>query len=317
MEGEDTMFNQHHLRSLENWSKEDIQTVLTLAHDIKQHPENYRGELSGKTLGMIFEKKSTRTRVSFEVGIYQLGGVGLFLSSNDLQLGRGETIADTARVLSRYLDIVMARVYGQNTIDELAKWADIPVINGLSDTYHPCQALTDFFTMTERFGPDLAGRKFTYIGDGNNMAHSLMLCAAKLGIHVAIGCPKGYEPDSKITAAAESAGHGAEVLVTDDLKAAAENADVIYTDVWASMGQEEEQELRLQAFDGFMVDQRVMNYAKKHALFMHCLPAHRGEEVSAEVCDGPQSIIFDQAENRLHTQKAIMVALHRARNGNQ
>ncbi len=292
-----------------DWSTEDIQEILRLTKDIKTNPDNYRTALAGKTLGMIFEKKSTRTRVSFEVGIFQLGGVGLFLSSNDMQLGRGETIADTARVLSRFLDIVMARVYGQDTIDELAKWSDIPVINGLSDEYHPCQALTDFFTMTERFGDDLQGRKFTYIGDGNNMAHSLLLCGAKLGVDVAIGCPDGYTPDETIVNAAKNAGMGATITVTSDLKEACSGADVIYTDVWASMGQEDEHALRLKAFEGYMVDSTMMGYAKDTAVFMHCLPAHRGEEVSAEVCDGPQSIIFDQAENRLHTQKALMVAL--------
>lgn len=300
---------QRHLSSLLDWSTEDIQHILRLTQDIKTSPEKYRSALAGKTLGMIFEKKSTRTRVSFEVGIYQLGGVGLFLSSNDMQLGRGETIADTARVLSRYLDLVMARVYGQDTIDELSNWANIPVINGLSDAYHPCQALTDFFTMTEHFGQDLKGRKFTYIGDGNNMAHSLMLCGAKLGVNVAIGCPEGYTPDPAVVEAAQNAGMGAEVLVTPDLEAASADADVIYTDVWASMGQEDEQEERLKAFDGYIVDDRIMGYAKPSALFMHCLPAHRGEEVSEKVCDGPQSVIFDQAENRLHTQKAVMVAL--------
>lgn len=301
--------NQRNLSSLLDWSTEDIQAVLRLAKDIKAHPENYKNALAGKTLGMIFEKKSTRTRVSFEVGIYQLGGVGLFLSSNDMQLGRGETIADTSRVLSRYLDIIMARVFGQDTIDQLAEWSTIPIINGLSDEFHPCQALTDFFTMTEHFEDDLRGRKFTYIGDGNNMAHSLMLCGAKLGVDVAIGCPEGYQPDPAIVAAAENAGLGAKITVTSDLAEAASNADVIYTDVWASMGQEGEQEERLKAFDGFIVDSALMGHAKNTALFMHCLPAHRGEEVSAEVCDGPQSIIFDQAENRLHTQKAVMVAL--------
>lgn len=304
---------QQHLSSLLDWSHEDITEILQLTQDIKTNPDKYRSALAGKTLGMIFEKKSTRTRVSFETGIYQLGGIGLFLSSNDMQLGRGETIADTARVLSRYLDIVMARVFGQETIDELAKWSDVPVINGLSDEFHPCQALTDFFTMTERFGSDLKGRKFTYIGDGNNMAHSLMLCGAKLGVHVSIGCPDGYQPDEAITAASRNAGFGANIEVTADLKKAALDADVIYTDVWASMGQEDEQAERLKAFDGFIVDDTIMSYAKPEALFMHCLPAHRGEEVSASVCDGPQSVIFDQAENRLHTQKAIMVALSNAR----
>lgn len=301
--------NQQNLTSLHAWSGSDISHVLELAHRMKDKPSEYRQALAGQTLGMIFEKKSTRTRVSFEVGIYQLGGVGLFLSGQDLQLGRGETIADTARVLSRYLDIIMARVYGHETIDELAKWATVPVINGLSDAYHPCQALTDFFSIQEVFGTDLKGRTLAYVGDGNNMAHSLLLCGAKLGVNIAIASPEGYQPDPAVVGAAQDMGTGANVLITSDPAKAVQGAHVVYTDVWTSMGQEAEQEKRKADFAGYEVNANLMAEAASDAIFMHCLPAHRGDEVSADVCDGPHSIIFDQAENRLHVQKALMAAL--------
>ena len=299
---------KQHLNSLLDWTTEEIREVLALAHDVKKSPDSFRQTLSGQTLGMIFEKKSTRTRVSFETGIYQLGGVGLFLSSNDLQLGRGEPIADTARVLSRYLDMIMARTFKQETIDELTKWADVPVINGLSDVYHPCQALTDFMTMEEVFG-DIQGLRFAYVGDGNNMAHSLMLCGARLGVDMAIASPTDYTVESGLVEVARSAGTGARIELTTDPAEAIRGAHVVYTDVWTSMGQEAETAQRLEAFAGYEIDDRLMGLADPRAVFMHCLPAHRGEEVSASVCDGEQSIIFDQAENRLHAQKGLMVAL--------
>lgn len=291
-----------------DWSTGDIQEVLALTTRVKTRPDDFRTALLGKTLAMIFQKKSTRTRVSFEVGMFQLGGHALFLSGTDIQLGRGETIADTARVLSRYVDIIMARVYGQEDIDNLAKWSSVPVINGLSDRFHPCQALTDYFTMQEVFGEDLRGKKLVYVGDGNNMAHSLLLCGVKLGVHVAIVSPEGYWPDVEIVKAAQAVDPKL-VTVTHDPHDATKGADVIYTDVWASMGQEQEQKIREKAFAGYTVDDALFANANENAVFMHCLPAHRGEEVSESVCDGPRSIIFQQAENRLHTQKALMMLL--------
>jgi ornithine carbamoyltransferase len=297
-----------HLNSLRDWSPEEIREVLALAHEAKRSPSLFREALAGKTLGMIFEKKSTRTRVSFETGIYQLGGMGLFLSANDLQLGRGEPIADTVRVLSRYLDLIMARTFKQETIDEFTKWSEVPVINGLSDVYHPCQALTDFMTMEEVFG-DIAGLRFAYVGDGNNMAHSLLLCGAKLGVDMAIASPQDYTVKSEIADLAQSAATNSRIDFTTDPAEAIRGAHVVYTDVWTSMGQEEESAQRLQDFAGYEIDDKLMGLADPKAVFMHCLPAHRGEEVSASVCDGPRSIIFDQAENRLHAQKGLMLAL--------
>jgi ornithine carbamoyltransferase len=297
-----------HLVSLVDWSTADIEGVLDLAHDVKANPQAYATALSGKTLAMIFQKSSTRTRVSFEVGMFQLGGHALFLSSRDIQIGRGEPISDTARVLSRYVDIIMARVYGQEDIDGLAKYATVPVINGLSDSFHPCQALTDYFTMQEVFGRDLRGRKLAYVGDGNNMAHSLLLCGAKLGVNVSIGAPKDYSPDPTIVAVARAANPQGIAVVHTPAEAIS-GAHVVYTDVWASMGQEAEQEKRVRDFAGYTITPELMSHADPSAVFMHCLPAHRGEEVSAEVCDGPQSVIYQEAENRLHVQKALMLRL--------
>lgn len=299
---------QQHLVSLMDWSADDIREVLSLTARVKTQPEQFRTALSGKTLAMIFQKKSTRTRVSFEVGMFQLGGHALFLSGTDIQLGRGETIADTARVLSRYVDIIMARVYGQDDIDQLARWSTVPVINGLSDRFHPCQALTDYFTMQEVFGEDLRGKKLAYVGDGNNMAHSLLLCGVKLGVHVSIASPEGYWPDPEIVLAAKAVDPSL-VTITHNPVDAAAGAHVVYTDVWASMGQEQEQKIREKAFANYTVDNALFSHAADNAVFMHCLPAHRGEEVSEAVCDGPRSIIFQQAENRLHTQKALMILL--------
>ena len=259
---------------------------------------------------MIFEKSSTRTRVSFEVGMYQLGGQALFLSANDLQLGRGEPIADTARTLSRYLDAIMIRTFAQAVVEELARHASIPVINGLTDLHHPCQALADLLTIQEKRGT-LAGLKLAYVGDGNNVANSLIQACTKMGMNISVACPQGYEPDATIVGDAMNLANrtGSRLEITPDPFHAAQDADIVYTDVWASMGQEPEQAARLKAFAGFQVNAELMNVAGPDALVMHCLPAHRGEEITAEVIDGPRSIVFDQAENRLHTQKAVLEML--------
>lgn len=298
--------------ALADYTTEEIQYLLDCAIELKQKQkagETYQ-PLKGKTLGMIFEKSSTRTRVSFEVGMYQLGGHALFLSKNDLQLGRGETIFDTAQTMSRYLDGIMIRTYAHRTVIDLARGATIPVINGLTDMNHPCQALADYQTVLEKKGK-LQGLKLAYIGDGNNMAHSLMVGASKLGVNVAVASPEGYTPDEDIVKQCkEQAGaFGSNVLVTQDPKEAIADADVVYTDVWASMGFESQQQQREMAFRNFQVNEELTRYAKPDYLFLHCLPAHRGEEVSEGVIDGKHSVIFDQAENRLHAQKAIMAAL--------
>lgn len=297
---------------LSDFTTEEIQYLLDMAIDLKK--KRNAGEvfhpLKGKTLGMIFEKSSTRTRVSFEVGMYQLGGHALFLSSNDLQLGRGETISDTAQTMSRYLDGIMIRTHAHRKVIDLARGATIPVINGLTDRSHPCQALADYQTILEHKG-QLRGLKVAYIGDGNNMVHSLIMGAAKLGIDFAVASPNGYEPNENIVTSAVDVANqtGSKLYVGNDVKEAVADADVIYTDVWASMGFEEEQKEREIAFKQFQVNEALASLAKKDYLFMHCLPAHRGEEVSEGVIDGPNSIIFDQAENRLHAQKAIMAAI--------
>ena len=300
---------RHYLAD-DDLTRAELHRVLALAADVKKRPGDYRMALAGQTLAMIFQKKSTRTRVSFEVGMFQLGGHALFLGGSDIQIGRGETIPDTARVIGRYCDLIMARVYGHADVAGLAEHAPVPVINGLSDALHPCQILADLQTIQERFGR-LDGIRLAYIGDGNNMAHSLMIGGALAGLHVRIGAPEGYQPQASYVERAAAIGKttGGGVLVTSDPFEAARDADVIYTDVWASMGQEAEHAERVKAFAGFQVDARLMGVASKDAVFMHCLPAHRGEEVSAEVADGPQSIIFDEAENRLHAQKALMLFL--------
>jgi ornithine carbamoyltransferase len=297
---------------LSDYSQEEIQYLIDLAIELKRKQK--AGEvyqpLKGKTLGMIFEKSSTRTRVSFEVGMFQLGGHALFLSKNDIQLGRGETIWDTAQVMSRYLDGIMIRTYAHKNVVDLARGATIPVINGLTDLSHPCQALADYQTVYEHKGR-LAGLKIAYIGDGNNMVHSLMMGAAKLGMHMAVASPEGYDPDNEIIQISRetSAKSGGSLLLTRDPKEAIADADVVYTDVWASMGFEAEQAAREIAFKNYQVNEELTKYAKKDYMFLHCLPAHRGEEVSEGVIDGPNSLIYDQAENRLHAQKAIMAAL--------
>ncbi len=310
-------FNNHELHgrdflTLADYTKDEINYLLDLADYLKdQRKKGITFEpLKGKTLGMIFEKSSTRTRVSFEAGIYQLGGMGIFLSSKDIQIGRGETIADTAQVLSGYLDGMMIRTFSQKVVDELAKYASIPVINGLTDTYHPCQVLADLQTVKEVKGA-LNGVKMVYIGDGNNMAHSLMIGAALMGMELTVVAPQGYQPDPTIVARAQhiAKSHGAMISVMEDPKEAVVNADVIYTDVWASMGQEAEQAKREIAFKGYQVNKELLSLAKSDVSFMHCLPAHREEEVTAEVIDGKHSVVFQQAENRLHAQKALMTAL--------
>jgi ornithine carbamoyltransferase len=297
---------------LEDFTTEELQYLLDYAIELKRKQK--AGEvyqpLKGKTLGMIFEKSSTRTRVSFEVGMYQLGGHPLFLSRNDLQIGRGEPIADTAQVLSRYVDGIMIRTFAHTTLTDLAKYASVPVINALTDWSHPCQAMADYQTVLEQKGK-LAGLKVAFIGDGNNMAHSLMMGAAKFGMHFAIAAPEGYLPDAEMTARSMTvaASTGGSVLVTGDTREAIADADIVYTDVWASMGFEEEQKIREKAFAEYQVNEELVQYAKPDYMFLHCLPAHRGEEVSAGVIDGPNSQIFDEAENRLHAQKAIMAAI--------
>ncbi|MFD2615574.1 ornithine carbamoyltransferase [Paenibacillus gansuensis] len=298
--------------ALVDYTPEEIRYLIDSAIEIKSKHKNCEvyQPLKGKTLGMIFEKSSTRTRVSFEVGMYQLGGQALFLSKNDIQLNRGETVWDTAQTLSRYLDGIMIRTFAHRNVVDLARGATVPVINGLTDLSHPCQALADYQTVLEHKGR-LDGLKIAFIGDGNNMVHSLMIGASKLGMHFALAAPEGYDADPEVVQLAKENASltGATITLTRDPKEAIAEADIIYTDVWASMGQEEEQKIRERAFRNYQVNEELVRYAKKDYLFMHCLPAHRGEEVSAGVIDGAQSIIFDQAENRLHAQKAIMAAI--------
>jgi len=298
--------------SLFHLTKEEIEQILKTSELLKF--QLHRGEehplLKGKTLAMIFEKPSTRTRVSFEVGMWQLGGYALYLSASDLQLGRGETIADTAQVLSRYVDGMIARVFAHQTILDLIKNSRVPVINGLSDFTHPCQGLADLFTIYEKKGR-LSGLKLAYIGDGNNVAHSLLFGCSKVGMDIILACPSGYEPNPEVVSKAKEEGRrsGCKVKVTNDPKEAARKADIIYTDVWASMGKEKEHEKRVKIFKPYQVNGKLVKEAKEDYLFMHCLPAHRGEEVTDEVADSKNSVIFDQAENRLHTQKAILTLI--------
>lgn len=297
-----------HLLTLESLSTEEIKDILNLADQLKYELKHgiEHHHLKGKTLGMIFEKSSTRTRVSFETGMYQLGGHPLFLSSNDLQIGRGEPVEDTARVLSRMLDGIMIRTFAQAEVDALAEYGSIPVINGLTDYCHPCQVLADLMTIRE-FKGKLKGLKLAFIGDGNNMANSLIVGCLKCGMSVAIACPKGYEPPKNILDFAENY-PGMFEMTTDPLKAA-ENADVVYTDVWASMGQEEEKAVREKAFAGIQINAELMEKTNKDCMVLHCLPAHRGEEITADVFEAHADEIFEEAENRLHAQKAVMVRL--------
>lgn len=298
--------------TLKDFTRQEIKEMVSLGIDLKakQKAGIPTPILEGKTLGMIFQKSSTRTRVSFEVGMYQLGGSALFLSTNDLQIGRGEPIKDTARVLSRYLDGIMIRTYSHADVEELAEYADIPVINGLTDDYHPTQIIADLITIQEHKGK-LEGIKFAYVGDGNNMTHSLMIGCAKVGMDVTVACPDGYMPNPEIVALAQgyAAESGGSVTVMHDPKEAVKGVDVVYTDTWASMGQEAEKEIRQKAFVGYQVDDAMMALAKPDAIFMHCLPAYRGMEVTDEVMESAQSVVFDEAENRLHAHKAIMASV--------
>ena len=305
-----------HLISIHDLTREQVAGLFDLAAAVKANPREYARALAGQTLGMIFQKSSTRTRVSFEVGMLQLGGHALFLSSRDIQLGRGEPTSDTARVLSRYLDGVMARTFAHQDVLDLARYGSVPVVNGLTDDLHPCQALADYFTLREIFG-ELSGRKIAYVGDGNNMARSLVFGAAKVGMDVAVAAPEGYQLSGRYLALAQEDADraGTKIDLTDDPAEAVAEASCVYTDVWASMGQEEEQKKRERDFAGFTVDVRLMERADPDAVFLHCLPAHRGEEVDALVADGPQSRIFDQAENRLHVQKALMAKLMETEKG--
>lgn len=298
------------LLGIDDLSRTEIEMIFQTTRVLKGHKPaaEQRELLAGKTLAMIFEKPSLRTRVSFEAGIFQLGGHGIYLAPSDISLGKRESIADAARTLDRMCDIIMARVFEHEKVVELAKYAGVPVINGLSDLEHPCQALADFYTILEKKS-GLQGLKLAFIGDGNNVAHSLMLLAAKVGTNFSIGCPEGYEPSAEIVEKARAAAKetGAQISVLHDPAKAAEGADAVYTDVWASMGQEAEAAEREKAFAAFQVNSALMKHAKPDAVFLHCLPAHRGSEVTDEVIDSPQSVVFDEAENRLHVQKAIMV----------
>lgn len=296
-----------HLLKLQDWSTKEILDVLNLADQLKY--ENHHGiehhHLKGKTLGMIFQKSSTRTRVSFETGMYQLGGQALFLSNRDLQIGRGEPVEDTARVLSRYLDGIMIRTFEQKEVEDLAEYGNIPIINGLTDYCHPCQVLADLMTIRER-KHTFDGLKFCFIGDGNNMANSLIVGAIKMGMECAIACPDGYKPDAELMKWAEANG---KFTCSDNILECAKGADVLYTDVWASMGQEEEKAEREKVFKSFQINDEVMAVANEGAMVLHCLPAHREEEITAKVFEEHADEIFEEAENRLHAQKAVLVKL--------
>ncbi len=289
---------------------DELTGMLDLADRIKQSPQEFDSALKGKTLGLIFNKKSTRTRISFQVGIFQLGGMGLFLGPEDMQLARGETISDTGKVLSRFLDGIMIRTFSHSDVLDLAKYASVPVINGLTDFNHPCQALADMMTIREKFGK-LEDLKLAYVGDSNNVAVSLLFACVKFGLHISLVSPKGYTitKEALDMSREEAKSKNLSVVLTENVQEGVAGADIVYTDVWTSMGQEKEQQKRLEDLSGYTVNERMMNGAGPKAVFMHCLPAHRGEEVSAPVIDGPASIIFDQAENRLHLQKAVMVSL--------
>ncbi|SFV71451.1 Ornithine carbamoyltransferase [hydrothermal vent metagenome] len=300
-----------HFLTLKDFSKDELLEMIALAQKIKTQTKakKFVPYMEHQTLGMIFEKSSTRTRVSFETGIYQLGGVGLFLSSNDIQLGRGEPMKDTSRVISRMVDMVMIRTYEQSKIEEFAKYSKVPVINGLTDAYHPVQVMTDYMTMLE-FGKD-SNASVAYIGDGNNMAHSWLMLSAILGFDLSIATPLGYECDIDVIMDAINLAKtsGANITFSNDPKTAVKDVDVVTTDTWVSMGQEEEKEERMKAFDGFIVDSNLMALAKDDAIFLHCLPAYRDYEVSEEIFEKHAEEIFTEAENRLHAQKGIMVWL--------
>lgn len=300
------------LISIHDLSVGEVATIMDVARKLKRMqksgiPHEF---LKGKTMAMIFSKASTRTRVSFETGFHQLGGHSIYLSDATSQVGRGEPVKDTARVLSRYVDGIMIRTFSHDSVIELAEYASVPVINGLTDLLHPCQALTDMFTILEK-KEVLKGRKLVYVGDGNNMAHSLMYACAKVGMHMVCASPKGYQPNEKIVKEAQEDGKytGATITVEEDMLAAAKGADVLYTDVWTSMGEEAEREARMKALHAYQINAELLAEARPDAIVLHCLPAHRGEEITEEVIEGPHSAVFDEAENRLHVQKAIMALL--------
>lgn len=302
-----------HLICLSEWSNEEIKEALKMAEKLKYENKNgirHNHLLKGKALGLIFSKSSTRTRVSFEIGMYQLGGYSMFLSSNDIQLGRGETVADTAKTLSRYIDGIMIRTYEHSDVEELAACGDIPIINGLTDSQHPCQILADLQTIKEYKG-NLQGLKLAYVGDGNNVANSLLIGCVKMGMDISVATPKGYECEAESIRLAKEAAAitNAKINVGYDPHEAVNNADVVYTDTWVSMGMESEKNERTKIFMPYQVNKKLMVEAKEDAIFMHCLPAYRGYEVTDDVIDGPQSVVFDEAENRLHAQKAVLVKL--------
>lgn len=295
---------------LQYLTPKDARDLIKLAHRLKSGAEKGAGRLKGKTIALIFQKPSNRTRVSFEVGMYQLGGNCLYLGPEEINLGKRESTADVAKTLSRYLDGIVARTFSHDDVEDLGQYASIPVINGLSDLGHPCQALADLMTVQEKFR-SLKGLTFAYIGDGNNVCHSLMIGCAMLGMHMHVGTPKGYEPLKEIVEIAQTFADksGAKIRLFHQPEDAARKANVLYTDVWTSMGQEEEAEARVRIFKGFQINQMLAEVADKDYIFMHCLPAHRGQEVTEDIIDGPHSVVFDQAENRLHAQKAVLLTL--------
>jgi ornithine carbamoyltransferase len=299
------------LTTVADLSASDIATIFRTAAELKRNRRQHDAVLKGRKLAMIFEKDSLRTRFTFDVGMQDLGGHAVFMDHRDARIGARESIKDIARNLERWVDAIVARTYKHRVITELAEHCSIPVINGLTDYLHPCQALSDFFTLHEKWDGRIAGKRITYVGDGNNTCHSLIHTAAKLGAHIAVCTPEGYEPNAKVIheAMRNASETGAEITVLDDPHAAVDGADAVYTDVWASMGQEDEVEERNAVFLAYQVDEELMARANRDAVFMHCLPAHRGAEVTAEVVDGPQSVVYDIAENRLHVQKAILVLL--------
>lgn len=298
------------LLSIRDLTPAQVADLFVLVKDMKANPGKYGESCKGAILGMLFKKPSTRTRISFEAAIYQLGGHGMMFRPDELQLGKSESLADTARVMSRFIQAMMIRTFAHQEVEDFAKYSTIPTINGLTDFLHPCQGLTDYFTMLEKFGY-LKGLKVTYVGDGNNVAHSLMFGAVKVGAHITIATPKGFEPKPEVTEACLVLGKetGAQVRLVNDAIEGVKGANVVYTDVWASMGQEAEAKERERIFSSFQVNMQLLSHANPNWVFMHCLPAHRGSEVTDDVCDHPQSVIFDQAENRLHTQKGILFNL--------
>ena len=298
------------LISIKDLTSKDISDIFALTDSLKRNPAKFAKKLTGKTLALIFQKPSNRTRVSFEVGMYQLGGNSLYLAPHEINLGVRESIEDVAKTLSRYIDAIVLRTYEHKNAVEMAKFASVPVINGLSDFSHPCQALADVYTIKEK-RKSVKGLTLTYVGDGNNVCNSLIFTSAKVGMNIKVGAPAGYEPQKAVVdvAKAQAQKNGSSVEVFNDPFKAASGADVVYTDVWASMGQEKETLMRKNIFKDFQVNKKLVSYAKKGALIMHCLPAHRGEEITDEIIDGPHSVVFDQAENRMHVQKAILIKL--------